>query len=212
MKRKYITHTKQIPYLIVENFFKDEEVDNMLSEIKLFDENGLFCFQPGLKMEEGHKHNTQLGLDKLYAIRQASYTLTKLDEIFHDKKLVKKLEDMHWFYDSWGLTNYDSSFVTKFVEDDYYHEHRDCAVISWMYWLWEEPKSFTGGDVRLTDYNIEVPVKRNQLMIFPSSIRHSVNKIENGKGRYCVVRFLHILPANSKVESLEGATIGKGNG
>ena len=52
MKRKYITHTKQIPYLIVENYFKDEEVDNMLSEIKLFDENELFCFQPGLKMEE----------------------------------------------------------------------------------------------------------------------------------------------------------------
>ena len=91
MKRKYITHTKQIPYLIVENYFKDEEVDNMLSEIKLFDENELFCFQPGLKMEEGHKHNTQLGLDKLYAIRQASYTLTKLDEIFQRLLMVVEL-------------------------------------------------------------------------------------------------------------------------
>jgi hypothetical protein len=69
-----------------------------------------------------------------------------------------------------------------------------------MYWLWEEPKSFTGGNVHLTDYDIEIPLERNQLMIMPSSSNHAVDPIKminsvdklSGMGRYCIVRFLKL--------------------
>jgi hypothetical protein len=90
--------------------------------------------------------------------------------------------------------------VAYYENSDYYKGHRDIAVISMMYWIWEEPKSFTGGDIHLTDYDIEIPLKRNQLLIIPSSIKHAVKKIQmnddikklSGMGRYCIARFLKL--------------------
>jgi Rps23 Pro-64 3,4-dihydroxylase Tpa1-like proline 4-hydroxylase len=107
---------------------------------------------------------------------------------------------MSWFYEIWGYTNLDNTFVAYYENSDYYRSHRDIAVISVMYWLWEEPKSFEGGNVHLTDYDIEIPLERNQLMIMPSSTHHAVDEIKmirgvdklSGMGRYCVVRFLKL--------------------
>ena len=88
--------------------------------------------------------------------------------------------------------------MAYYENTDYYKAHRDISIISIMYWIWEEPKSFTGGNIHLTDYDIEIPLERNQMMIMPSSTYHAVDPIKmikqadklSGKGRYCIVRFL----------------------
>ena len=109
---------------------------------------------------------------------------------------------MSFFYKCWKVTNRDSSVVAYYEDTDYYKSHQDLAVISIMYWLWKEPKSFEGGDIEFTDYDIKVPVQRNQLMIMPSSTLHAVTPIKmlennvkfSGNGRYCIFRFLYIIP------------------
>ena len=107
---------------------------------------------------------------------------------------------MSWFYKVWSYTNTDGTFVAYYENTDYYKAHRDIAIISIMYWLWEEPKSFMGGNIHLTDYDIEIPLERNQLLIIPSSINHAVSPIKMidnnkklpGMGRYCIARFLKL--------------------
>jgi Rps23 Pro-64 3,4-dihydroxylase Tpa1-like proline 4-hydroxylase len=195
---EYITHTEPIPYLLVKNYFDDKDIELMLKELRVLTPK--MTYQEPIKMPDGTKQNNQIDLDGIYKDRKISNILNTLDKIYGDSDLVKKLNDMSWFYKVWSYTNLDQSFVAYYEDTDYYKAHRDIAVISIMYWLWEEPKSFTGGNIHLTDYDIEIPLERNQLMIMPSSLNHAVDPIKmikqtdklSGMGRYCVVRFLKL--------------------
>ena len=195
--KKYIPHTEPIPYLLVKNYFDDKDVDSMLKELRFLTPKMTFIDGTNLPSKD-HKKNTQIGLDDLYQDRETSNILNTMNKIYDDSELTQKLNDMSWFYKVWEYTNFDQSFVAYYENSDYYKAHRDIAIISIMYWLWEEPKSFTGGNVHLTDYGIEIPLERNQLMIMPSSLHHAVDPIKmidnnkklSGMGRYCIVRFL----------------------
>ena len=170
----------------------------MLTELRFLTPK--MVYQNGKNMVEGHKKNVQIGIDDMYQNRDTSNIIQTFDTIYQDKELIQTLKDMSWFYEIWNYTNLDNTFVAYYENSDYYKGHRDIAVISMMYWIWEEPKSFTGGDIHLTDYDIEIPLKRNQLLIIPSSIKHAVNKIQmnddikklSGMGRYCIARFLKL--------------------
>tara|TARA_B100000073_G_scaffold330063_1_gene318236 strand:- start:265 stop:876 length:612 start_codon:yes stop_codon:yes gene_type:complete len=197
--KSYIPHKEPIPYLLVKNYFNDKDVDLMLTELRFLTPK--MTFQDGIQLPtKDHKKNTQIGLDELYQDRKTSNILNTMDKIYEDSELIQTLKDMSWFYEIWGYTNLDNTFVAYYENSDYYRSHRDIAVISVMYWLWEEPKSFEGGNVHLTDYDIEIPLERNQLMIMPSSTHHAVDEIKmirgvdklSGMGRYCVVRFLKL--------------------
>ena len=195
---KYIPYKEPIPYLLVKNYFSENDMVLLLDELKFLTPK--MTYQEPKDMPDGTKQNNQINLDSLYKDRKTSNILNTLDKIYDDKKLIETLKDMSWFYTVWGYTNIDNSFVAYYENTDYYKAHRDISIISIMYWLWEEPKSFTGGNVHLTDYDIEIPLERNQLMIMPSSTNHAVDPIKmidnnkklSGMGRYCIVRFLKL--------------------
>ena len=197
--KEHTAHYEPIPYMLVKDYFSQEDTEKMLKESKYLKPH--FQFENGEKMKDGHKQNTSLFLDDFYGSdRESSDTLSIMDKIYNDSDLISKLYDMSWFYKVWPWTNFDNTFVSYYEDSDFYNEHTDIAVISMMYWLWEEPKSFTGGNLHLTDYDIEIPIERNQLMIMPSSTRHAVDPVKmikqtdklSGMGRYCIVRFLKL--------------------
>ena len=193
---EFTPHTEPIPYLLVKNYFDDKDIELMLKELRFLTPK--MTYSPPKDMPDGTKQNNQINLDNLYGDRETSNILNVMNKIYDDSKLIQTLNDMSWFYKVWGYTNTDATFVAYYENTDYYKAHRDIAIISIMYWLWEEPKSFTGGNVHLTDYDIEIPLERNQLMIMPSSLYHAVDPIKmignnkklSGMGRYCIARFL----------------------
>ena len=197
-ENKFKINEKPIPYFIAEDYFDETQINDMLTELRFLTPK--MVYQNGKNMVEGHKKNVQIGIDDMYQNRDTSNIIQTLDTIYQDKELIQTLKDMSWFYEIWNYTNLDNTFVAYYENSDYYKGHRDIAVISMMYWIWEEPKSFTGGDIHLTDYDIKIPLKRNQLLIIPSSIKHAVNKIQmnddikklSGMGRYCIARFLKL--------------------
>ena len=198
-KKEYVIHQKPIPYMLVKNYFSEDDIEHMFRELKFLTPK--MEFQDGTNLPtKDHKKNVQINLDKLYENRDTSNILNVMNKIYNDGELISNLEIASWFYEVWGYTNNDNTFVAYYENTDYYKTHRDIAVISMMYWLWEEPKSFTGGNLHLTDYDIEIPIERNQLMIMPSSTRHAVDPVKmikqtdklSGMGRYCRVRFLKL--------------------
>ena len=198
-KKKYVIHQEPIPYMLVKNYFSEDDIEHMFRELKFLTPK--MEFQDGTNLPtKDHKKNVQINLDKLYENRDTSNILNVMNKIYNDGELISNLEIASWFYEVWGYTNNDNTFVAYYENTDYYKTHRDIAVISMMYWLWEEPKSFTGGNLHLTDYDIEIPIERNQLMIMPSSTRHAVDPVKmikqtdklSGMGRYCIVRFLKL--------------------
>ena len=198
-KKKYVIRQQPIPYMLVKNYFSEDDIEHMFRELRFLTPK--MKFQDGTNLPtKDHKKNTQINLDGLYENRDTSNILNVMNKIYNDGELISNLKIASWFYEVWGYTNNDNTFVAYYEDTDYYKTHRDIAVISLMYWLWEEPKSFTGGNLHLTDYDIEIPIERNQLMIMPSSTRHAVDPIKminqtdklSGMGRYCIVRFLKL--------------------
>ena len=195
-EKSYITYKQPIPYMLIKNYFNDNDMESLLSELRFLTPK--MTYQEPKNMPDGTKQNNQINLDDFYVNRESSNILNTMNKIYDDEELKKNLTDMSWFYNIWNYTNIDNTFVAYYENTDYYKAHRDISIISIMYWIWEEPKSFTGGNIHLTDYDIEIPLERNQMMIMPSSTYHAVDPIKmikqadklSGKGRYCIVRFL----------------------
>ena len=193
-----ITNKEKIPYLLAKNYFSEDEMNLILSELKFLTPK--MSFHPGQHQPEKHKQNNQINLDDLYSDRNTSSILQLMNKIYDDVELLDELNRLHWFYTVWRYTNLDNTFVAYYENTDYYKEHRDIAIISIMYWIWDEPKSFTGGDIHLTDYDIDIPLEKNQILIIPSSTNHAVDAVKmnddikklSGMGRYCIARFLKL--------------------
>ncbi len=195
-EKSYITYKQPIPYMLIKNYFNDNDMKSLLSELRFLTPK--MTYQEPKNMPDGTKQNNQINLDDFYVNRESSNILNTMNKIYKDEELKKNLRDISWFYNIWNYTNLDNTFVAYYENTDYYKAHRDISIISIMYWIWEEPKSFTGGNIHLTDYDIEIPLERNQMMIMPSSTYHAVDPVKmikqtdklSGKGRYCIVRFL----------------------
>ena len=177
--------------MIIKDFFNEEEISLMLRELQFLIPKMQYHAPVGMDDTDDVKRNHQITLDHVFNKRDYSDILTITDTLYQDNILIDKLIDTSWFYHIWGYTNKDLTFASHWVDDDHYKPHRDIAVISIMYWVWEEPKQFTGGDIRLTDYDIDIPVERNMMMIMPSSIKHEISTV-TGDGRHCIIKFLYL--------------------
>ena len=200
--RKYIPNKEPLPYLVVKDYFSEDDVNLMMQELQFLTSDKKLKYSPPNNMPEGSKKNNQISLDGTYTDRNMSNNLPIMNKLYDDDKLINMLHDMSFFYKCWKVTNSDRTLVAYYEDADYYKAHQDLALISIMYWLWTEPKSFEGGNIHFPDYDIEVPVEKNQLLIMPSSTQHSVSEVKmldenlkfSGNGRYCIFRFLYLEP------------------
>lgn len=210
--REYITYEEPVPILLVKNLFKEEQINWMIKEFEVL--SHMSHFSKGHNQKEGHKKNLSCGtLEDYYRNRNASRILSTMDKIYHDTKLVDTLKELSWFYDMWEWTNYDRTFITYNKKGDYYKGHTDIAAISLMYWIWNEPKPFEGGDIILSTKqkdteDLEIPIERNMLMVMPSQTTHEVKPITKGYGRLGVIRFMYLLPAPNPDEKVDDVLIG----
>ena len=92
-------------------------------------------------------------------------------------------------------TNY-SALLSYYQDGDYYESHFDKSAMTILSYFFEEPKQFSGGNIVFSDFNLELNLENNMVVIFPSCYQHEVKKIKmegtsfDKRGRYCVSQFL----------------------
>lgn len=94
------------------------------------------------------------------------------------------------------------TLVNYYQNEDRYFWHEDDCVYSVVYYLYKEPKCFTGGDIKFiinrNEYSYEI--ENNMAIVFPSSYTHSVSPVKMNEryeelstyGRYCISQFMKI--------------------
>ena len=198
--REYITNQD---YLIVNNYFTEEQVKTMLSEIRLWDE--LNYIQPILdKMDKLGTDDTYI-CNFPYVDKIESPILNIISEMYQDDTILSKIGEINseFLYDNHDQTyisfpttdnqimvDTKQSIVRVIDKEAYLYTHDDVgwspSGISILYWLWEEPKSFEGGNIVLNKKEIEV--KRNMLLIMSSTTKHRVTEIK-GMGRIVIIQY-----------------------
>lgn len=107
---------------------------------------------------------------------------------------------------SFCTSNADSSMLSYYEESDYYEPHHDTFLWTCLIWMVREPRLFDGGDFSFPEPEVEIKLKNNRMVMFPSCYLHSVDPIkfhtqpkEIGYGRYCITHFYYSTPGDKKL-------------
>ena len=97
---------------------------------------------------------------------------------------------------SFITSNRDNCLVSYYEENDHYKPHHDVSLWTCLIWMVREPRLFDGGNFKLEEPDVEIKLKNNRMIMFPSCFLHSVSPIkfhtqpkEMGYGRYCITHF-----------------------
>lgn len=192
---------KVYPYLIIDNFYNEEEEEKIWNEVEL-----LFSL---LRNEEASTGNMavdgsgnkkgdakRIYLDTFYKNeREQSSIFNYYNKIISDE-VIDLYSSIVPSWVTFNCSNQDTSQISYYENDGYYGEHFDMYMHTCLIWFFREPKKFNGGDLFFTKSNQRVECKHNRMLLFPSYYFHEVNKLDmkdkfinQGLGRYCLTHF-----------------------
>lgn len=182
-----------VPLIIIRDIFTKKENKEILEEAiknKKHFEHGVI----GSGKKPDFRSNKVVYYDTLYKEdRSKSKLLTKLDEVFQDKKFKEALASapypMHFFNQS----NYHETQVSRYGDGGQEYKYHidafgnDSRTVTFVYYFNEEPKKYKGGEIQFTkspiydgqpmDKNTEpitlIP-ENNMAVVFGSRIAHTV--------------------------------------
>ena len=187
----------KIPYLLKRNYFSNEQLDLIFSELKFLTDSKIFksSLETESAIRDGVilKNNSGIFLNSIYKDLNYSPIFKFCQHIFDgDTVEYSELSPCNRTALS---TNYNSVLVSHYQNNNYYESHFDDAVVSVLYWFCDEPKSFEGGDLIFTDTNEQITFENNTMIMFPSWALHQVTNVSmnsDSSGRYCVSQFLNV--------------------
>jgi hypothetical protein len=192
---------KVYPYLIIDDFYNEEEEKKIWIEVEL-----LFSLLKNEKAETGNMAVDDNGnkkgdarriyLDTFYnREREQSSILTHYNKIVSDE-VIDLYSSIVPSWVTFDCSNRDTSQISYYENGGHYGEHFDMYMHTCLIWFFREPKRFDGGDLFFTKNNQRVECKHNRMLLFPSYYFHEVKKlsieekfINQGLGRYCLTHF-----------------------
>ena len=197
-----IVEINNLKAFVIDETFNTEEYNKILNEcLFLCSPNKLLPPEKtaAAKNTDGElrKSNKGLFLTEVYNNHNIS------DIITFSKKLVNKdlfdfFAEHDYFYKA-ALNCRDMFTLLSYYENsDYYKPHTDNATITFITWIFQEPKAFNGGNLIL-NYDKSIDCVTNRTVIFPSFIKHEVTpvimeeeKLNQKLGRFTISQFFQI--------------------
>jgi hypothetical protein len=194
---------KVFPFLMIDNFYNEEELELIWEELTSMEKVGqLFTHTKGHEGvatdEEGtpRANLRRFELDRLYKDRREESNIFKVYNKITSSKVIDAYKETTAAYRTFASTNNDCTIINYYDHGDYYKEHNDVFIHSCLIFFYIRPKKFTGGDLVFTDSGTTVECLHNRMLLFPSYYLHKVTEIEmkeedrnKGLGRYSFAHF-----------------------
>jgi len=204
---KVIKDNPTFPFVVIDNWYTPEEEKAIWKELDFFSatpkdqidraENTIVARNP-----DGSSKSTayRFYIEDYYRKREISPIINCLYKQktpeFHN--IISKCMP---YARSFLSSNADSSLLSYYEENDHYEPHHDTFAWTCLVWMVREPRLFNGGDFKLNEPDIEVKLKNNRAVFFPSCYLHSVSPVkfhtqpkEIGYGRYTITHFYYGIP------------------
>lgn len=196
---------KKQPIAVIDNIYSKEETEKIWSELCFLNNDPTKFYDPhqtGSAFEEKEngkieylKQNKAISLDQAYRDRNISNILNLNRKLF-TADITDELISHNILFRYWWGVNADATLVSYYENSDYYLPHHDTATMTALTWFYQEPKAFAGGNIILED-ELTIECKVNRCIIFPSIIKHEVEKIsmaskdlQKNLGRYTISQFI----------------------
>jgi predicted 2-oxoglutarate/Fe(II)-dependent dioxygenase YbiX len=192
----------KIHYLKVENYFNEQELEEIWRELDHLNRPGVFESGSGrlgaaYDQETGSplKVSSGLWIHEVYKHPKFSAIHKHMGKLFNG--YTSEYASLDYSNYAALLTEASSQLINYYECEDHYKPHRDNAVATALHWLWKEPKKFEGGELTFTHTGETIPLTNNTMIIFPSYAMHEVSTVwmepldcNKGLGRYCLSTFL----------------------
>lgn len=165
---------KNLSYAIVDDFYEDEELKEILTEIKDLKRLAAGPEHTFAATTEDGKNYKKTGegffLDDIYKDRCNSSVLNYSRKMF-DHTFCQRLIDFDATFNAISNSNQDTILVNYYSPGEEYAAHRDTTHITAVTLFGFGP--FTGGGFCFPEQNEVVPFKQNRLIVFPSCVSHA---------------------------------------
>jgi len=194
-------YDEKFPFIIIENFYSLDEINLVWEELDFLCYP--FKLDPPTKTLAAKNKGTNLKqnegvfLEKIYTDKNISNIIQLNDKIIDNQKQIIQ-EHPSWFFKNiLKVESFSESNLISYYENAcYYGKHKDASFFTFLRWVYKNPKSFIGGNLIFDDYDLEIEIKNNMGIIFPSSISHSVTEVQmksndmhKKMGRFCISTF-----------------------
>ena len=200
MKFTLCTENKVFPYMLIDDFYTDNQQLEIWEELEYYRKENLYSDG---KLEDGYGVSPAANLNRLYLEELYPYPDNREDSnILRLYKRILLPEVIRNYRNTtpsarqFESTNYDCSLVNYYDDSNSYGEHFDSFMHTVVIWFYKEPKRFEGGNLRLPELNKTVECIHNRMVMFPSYYLHEVEKVEieskyrdQGLGRYSMIHF-----------------------
>ena len=193
------------PFLVIDNWYDKETEKSVWSELDfLSTKNKKEQLRAENTIVARKEDGTTLGKsyrwypDAIYTEEGRAYSpITQSKNLFRTEEFHEIIGHITPQCRSFTATDFDTSIVSYYEDNDYYEPHHDKFMWTSLTWFYREPKKFTGGNLKFTEPNYEINVKHNRMLMFPCYYLHEVLPIktkkfkEMGNGRYTITHFFY---------------------
>ena len=173
---------ENLPVVVIDNYYSERVYEKIWQELSFLNNEPEKLLLPEntgsayTTNENGQKifskKNKGIFLDEVYIDRSISNILVANRKIFD---VAEKLIDVDIFFRYVKESTRDKTLVQYYEDSDYYGYHCDKSVMTAITWFYKTPKMFTGGEL-VFENGPKIECNFNRFVIFPSILRHSVNK------------------------------------
>lgn len=197
-----IIEINNLKAFVIDETFNTEEYSKIINEcLFLCSPNKLLPpeLTAAAKDNKGElkKSNKALFLNEAYKNQDISDILTYGKKIIN-KDLFDFFAENDYFYKIASSCRDVFTLLSYYEKSDYYKPHTDNATITFITWVYQEPKAFNGGELIL-NHNKSIECVTNRTVIFPSFIKHEVTpvlmeeeKLNQKMGRFTISQFFQI--------------------
>lgn len=191
-------------FAVIDDVFSTVELSHIWREINYIQDNKLFESPEdsgtaiNARTGENLKKNSAVFLDDLAQENKVTHIIPIISKLFR-APIPNALEKIHPFFSVYKKLNYSTNLLSYYETGGYYRPHTDNSVFTILTWLYKEPKSWTGGNLILNDFDAIIEVRNNRSLIIPGSYSHQVDPVKlttnnPGMGRYCISQFGYVKP------------------
>ena len=197
-------YTEPFPYVRIFDFYNEDDLKLIWKELDFIVNNDVLVGPEHI----GSAHNVNgekkdykrkgrgVWIQNIYKDLNTSYIHKLNKKLFSREMMASIRKNGSWFYRNFGFKTY-CTLLSYYENADYYASHVDNSYSTALTWFYKEPKKFEGGNIMFSDYNIEIEIKNNSILLFPSVISHSVLEIKmeeqymgENNGRICITNFI----------------------
>lgn len=185
------------PFISVEDFLTEKELSLVMLEARgLWDANVLSDDLAATQNNELLKTGTGVFLDNIYSNRSCSRIITFTEKIFEINDIWQaSIDEGDWYLArTMARSNKHATLLNYYQAGQEYKSHVDNSRITAVLTLTDPEIEVKGGEFVFPDHNITIPLKNNQIIIFPSVIPHAAKPViaeaQGRPSRYSVVLFI----------------------